>query len=124
MEQSPVKGPKDKVLEHLYTWATKRLPIPESKLIVEEIFLWGFQTAQILNGVPANSPQFTIDAGMLLNKRWTKTYGWHIKLRDGSYRDLLYKDKNLKPVIKRRKRRKLRSPRSPFKGESQKGFAP
>jgi hypothetical protein len=97
---------RDRILEYLYRWATTRLPMDASKAMVEEVFLWGVQTAQAMQRISADSPEFIVHAGLILSNRGRHVLGWHLERKDGTPRRLLYSKEDLRPV--KRKRRKLR----------------
>src|SRR6266852_4596555 len=76
----------DKVIKNLLRWSLSRPPVSESVIVAEDAFLWGCQTAQRLAGIPVDSPNFIVDVGIALNRRWTKIEGWRIHTKDGRSR--------------------------------------
>jgi hypothetical protein len=96
---------RDRILEHLYKWATARLPMDASKVMVEEVFLWGLQTAQGMQRIRSDSPEFIVQASLILSNSGRHVLGWHLERKDGTTRRLLYSKEDLRPL--KRKRRKL-----------------
>ena len=92
-------------MKYLYRWAAGNMHMSESKLRLEEFFLWGCQTAQHLAGKTSKSPEFIVETGMVMNKRFTAVLGWYIKTRNGESRQLLFAGKGLKRVIVKRGRK-------------------
>jgi hypothetical protein len=105
---------RDKILRYLYTWATNRVPMDKSKVAIEEVFLWGVQTSQRMNGVERKSTKFTMDAELILGKKGRSVLGWRLKSKDCSYEFIRYEgnldgELLLKPVTKSRQKRSTRS---------------
>ena len=112
---------RDKIPQYLYAWATNRVPMDTSKLALEELFLWGCQTAQRRNGIERTSPKFIVEAGLVFSKKGRSVLGWRLRMKDGTVDFMRYKgniggELFLKPVTKRRMRSKPKSGRPISRG--------
>jgi hypothetical protein len=92
-----------------------------SKLALEELFLWGCQTAQRRNGIERTSPKFIVEAGLVFGKKGRRVLGWRLRMKDGTVDFMRYKgnidgEMFLKPVTKRRRRSKPRISKQITKG--------
>lgn len=100
--------PRDRILEYFYTCATKRLPMDNTRRMLEETFLWGCQATQRMQGIGTKSPKFIVGVGLILSRRGKSVLGWRLTFNDGTTDALLYKDRTLNPVNKNgSKRRKF-----------------
>lgn len=103
-------GARDRILDYMYRSATRPVPMDHTKLALEEMFLWGCQTAQALNGVGRSSPKFIVKAGVLLGRRGKRVEGWQLNLKDGTSHNLVFGE-NLKTVVKARRKSAVKKTR-------------